>query len=336
MLRVLKSEILTEDRLKDLANAKDLGEVISSLRDSPYSSLSEAKSLDDALRETFKIYIKRVRKISRLAPKEINELVLAFIREEVLRDSISLLVASTYGNVVNIRRLMSYIIEDSPLKLIEQDPESLKNPQRLADLLSTERWLKPYIEMALDLIQKNKGVAISNFITSSSIIDLYSRSLMNSKLSRKELEEVKDSLCPRLRLVSISSVLEASVMEVPPKTLQDTKPKHDLCNTWQRFLMVYEREQEFEALVNNIKRELSYFNLEGSKFNEILENARISALRKLRDLASNSYTGYPLSARLVIAALNLIRLEYESLKIVLSAISLGLRPEEYLPGLVSL
>jgi vacuolar-type H+-ATPase subunit C/Vma6 len=306
-----------------------------SLRDTPYSLAAESKDLKEVLQNLFQVYINRVRRISKFVPEDVKNLSLAFIREEIIKDVMSLLASAILGGKLEPKELLTYNVEESPLKVVEQDPDSLRNPQRLAELLMSKKWLRPYVSKALDLATKSNDIVIFNPLSASFVIDLYSKSVMEAELNRKELNDITKMLCLRLRTSAIAAVLEASKLNIPPKVLYDVSPRVDICNIWNKLANIYEREQEFEALINNLKREFPSETFEGEDFNTIIGNMKLSALRRLRDIALGLYAGYPLSASLVVAALSLARLEYDSLKIVISGISLGLSAEEYVGGIIS-
>ncbi len=329
MLRVLKSELLTEEKLKDIMEISVLEEALNSLRETPYASVAEAHDLDEALRIAFSVYAERIRKIAKFSPKELKNYVLAFIREDMLRDIMSVIAASILKSPIEPKSLVTYVLEDSPLRLIEQDPESLKNPQRLTEILSSDTWLRPYLEKVLEVVQKGKDIKALNFLSSSFVIDIYSDIMRTTKLNINEINEAKKVLCPKLYITSLSAVLEASISNISPKTLREVSPRSDICKAWTKVVSIYEREQEFEALTNSLKRELRDIAIEGETFNIILINARLNALKKVKKESLASYTGYPFSIKLLTGALTLLRLEYDTLKVILSAIDLGLKPEEY-------
>ncbi len=326
---MLKVELLTEEKIKDLMEASSLDEALGSLRETSYATVADAHNLDEALKVLFLTYAQRVRKIAKFSPKVLESLVLAFIREDMLKDVMSVIGTSLLGGSVEPKSLITYNIEESPLRAIEQDPESVKNYQRLIELLSSRNWLKPYLNKILEIVQKGRDIKSLNLLSSSLTIELYSDALEKNIRNMRDLEEAKKILCPRFYIISLGAVLESSILNNPPKTLSEVSPLRDSCKAWSKVLKIYEREQEFEALVNSLKRELENVSIEGETFDEVLVNARISVLKKIKKEALVSYSGYPFSLKLLLGALNLLRLEYEIIKMILSAISLGLKPEEY-------
>jgi len=333
---VLRVELLTEEKIKDLMESPSLDDALGSLRETPYAAVADAHNLDEALKALFNIYAQRVKKIAKFSPKDLESLVLAFIREDMLKDVMSVIGTSLLGGSVDPKGLVTYNIEGSPLRVIEQDPESLKNYQRLIELLSLKSWLKPYLNKTLEIVQKGRDIKSLNLLSSSLVIELYSDALEKNLRSMRDLEEAKKILCPRFYIISLSAVLESSILNIVPKMLSEVSPLRDSCKAWFKVLKIYEREQEFEALVNSLKREIESIPIEGETFDEVLVNARIGVLKKIKREALTSYLGYPFSLKLLLGALNFLRLEYDIIKIILSAISFGLRSEEYEERIIAL
>ena len=331
-LRVLYSKLVPEDRLREASSTASLSDALQELRDTPYGAAAEAPRLGEALKSIFSVYASRVEAIARNSPPQAREAAEAFIREEMLRDSMAVLAALLGGTYLDIRSLVTYVVEDSPLRVLAQDPEALSSPQRMVEALARFKWLEPMLSRALELSQQARDPRAVDIYTSAAAVELYSRALepMEGYGRRASLA----ILCPRLEYIAAAAAVEASLQGIPPRILAAASPELDACDSWRGMASAYEREQTPEALLAYLRQARPELGFEGKTPREALRNASRVSRERVRAAALRAFKGYPLHGGMVVATLSLARLEYEAVKALVAATALRLHPDEYYRELV--
>ncbi len=328
--RSIKSRLLRPDVIREATLAKDLGEALIILRESIYPGLGEAKTLTQALTSIWSGYFKTIRYMAKVAPREALNIVLAFEREEDLRDLITVTYRSVSGRPAE-ERLPSTFYEGTLTYNVMRDPELLTSPQRILEF-TEGTWAYKYIDVALKVLKEFKGGVAKLWVTPFLTVKLYNDSMEG--LSSAKKAGLKKLLCPYLEYKLLSSLIMAKQQDIPSKLLDMVMEKTSICNvTMNDLKSSYEREGDPVSLAGELRGLLRNVRVEGKSVKEILFNSMRSSRQNLRVRALSLMSGYPFNPAFIAASLVLLKLEVEMLSFIVASKEYKVKPVDVIEWL---
>ncbi len=321
--RIVLSRLLTVDRLKEVMQSRSIEEVAAALRDSLYPGAGEARRIEDLEEAVWRGYFGVLDEINRLAPEEAWRPLRFFVEVEELKDVLVIAQAVARGGRPP-ERLPSYHAPESRslalAKAIEENPGS-----KLQDVAPDPEIAR----LAEEAIAFEKQIGVPG-----GLLLYYARAVRSA--AEKALESMSATerrlftrvVCPRIRYILVSTMLEAKAAGVEARHLDAILGGPRLCGLdWSSIRGVYEREEDYYGLAGAL-REYTGWKLEGDTLGRILESAKSQYRREAREASEAAIASYPMQPGFLAGVVELVRLEAEDVVLLSSAVHLSLKPEE--------
>ncbi|MEB3773563.1 MAG: V-type ATPase subunit [Desulfurococcales archaeon] len=322
-IRVMKSQLLTQDRYREMMASSELKDALSQLRDSLYSEAADAANLEVAIRILETLYFKYLDKLARESPEEVLRVINAFRMDYELRDVLSAMQRVAIGSP-GFMEYPTYYIDGSILKMLSQDPEAQTSVTRFLDAIQGT-WAYTYADMAVQLYNETKNPQLISWIHLPASIELYS----------SVLEELRDPalqgiLCPLIEYKISASLIQAKLSEIESRIITRLISRVKSCGVDASLLrQMYEREATPQDLASSLREALKYVRPEGEDLGAILHSARMSLKAALKRGVERAFQGYPFSPAIAAAGAVMLRFEVENIIAILSSIELKLKVDEY-------
>ncbi|MCX8195500.1 MAG: V-type ATPase subunit [Acidilobaceae archaeon] len=325
--RAIKARLLRPEVIREAALAADFGEALSSLRDSIYSGLGEARGLAQAYSSVWSSYFRQLKRLAQASPAPASELLMALQREEELRDVMILLQSVLLEKRPDVK-LPSLFAEGSIVRALLEDPEALLSPQKFSEAVSGS-FAAPYVGKAIKAFKELKGGPVALWATPLATLSLYSNSLLTLGGDREDAERI---ICLLLEEKALSSLLLAKSLNVPQRFLEEFMD-WELCGlAGEELLELYAAEAEALGIAAELRGRLSV-RAEGKSVQEVLSSARRSARSLVRARALATMAGYPFRVSFLLSPLLLLRLEAEDVLLLLASKEYKIPPDYVLPQL---
>jgi len=329
-LRVLKSRLVREDRVREVIAQPSLEEAVALLKDSVFSEAFQYEDPEHIHAGTVRMFYREAGRLDRYTPPGARDLLAAFLRDIEARDLFTAAAMIEAGKT-EIIGLPTARIPGTLLDRVRQEPEALTGLTRLAESLR-RTWAYPYMALAVRLVQEY-GPGVLGWMPLAVSAREYSRalSLLEPRMGRRLASQV---LCPVVAWRLAAALVNAKRAGVQTRLLDQLFQGVEACGfSWKKARQVYEREPGVDGFMSGIREVLPTVRLDPSRDPvEALEEARAAARQAAREEAFSVFRGYPFHAGTLAAGLMLLLIEAEDLVTILTGIHLGLKPEEYLPS----
>jgi len=329
-LRVLKSRLVREDRVREVIAQPSLEDAVALLKDSVFQEAFQYEDPEHINAGVVRVYYREAGRLARYTPAGARPLLEAFLRDIEARDLFTAAAMIAAGKT-EIIGLPTARIPGTLLDRVRQEPEALTGLSRLAESLR-RTWAYPYMQLAARLAGEY-GSSVLSWMPLAVAAREYSRALalLEPRMGRRLAQEV---LCPVVAWRIAAALVNAKRQGVPARLLDALLADAQACGfNWRRARQVYEREPGVDGLMAGLREVLPGVRLDPSKPPvEALEEARAAARSSAKEAGLRVFQGYPFHAGTLAAGLMLLLLEAEDLVTVLTGIRLGLKPEEYLPS----
>ena len=325
--RVAVTRVPPIERIRDAMTAPDFKEALAALRDA-VPGLSEAKSPEDVGRALYSWLGGLAWHLARLAPRGASMALLAFALDDIALDMLAAMEAAERGSRPG--SLPTSAIEWGPTAALARDPEMLSSPERILEASSKYKPLRRALEWALNTARQAREPRVYTLAHPAVSYAIYTSSLEAvDDYSRKWILGI---VCPMLRHRAARAASQAVLQGFEPRVAAAAIPawwdRH--CHIpWRALRELAEREVEEEQVLAGLRQLLPDIGLEGRSLAEALEASHRAVRARVRLAALQALESYPLHLGLAAAALALARLAAESVRGVLQASALRLRPDEY-------
>ncbi len=327
--RTLRARILQEERIREVIAQPGLEEALNLLRDTMYSEALQYKRPDLIQAALIRNYATVIDRLAKATPRQAVPLIEAFRRDLEARDLAAIASSVARGTPVDPHDYPMAGVEGSLIHRLVRDQEALGSMQRLVEALRGS-WAEEYSQLMLRLSQEGLGLEWLGLAISARE---YSKalSLLDPRMGRKTASRI---LCPLIKWRITASLIQAKREGIPARHLDHVYADVPDCKVkWRKVRLVYEREPGIEGLVASLREVIPGIQLESSKdIQEALAQARAEARKKAKEEALKAFQGYPFHSGLVAATLTLLLIDLEDLSTILTGLSLGLSPEEYIPS----
>ena len=329
-LRMLKSRLVKEDRIREVIAQPSIEEAAPLLKDSIYQEALQYRDPEQIQATIVRVFYREAARLQRYAPPGAFRLIEAFRRDLESRDLFTAAAMIEAGRS-EIISLPTARVPGTLLDKIRQEPEALTSISRLAESLR-KTWAYPYLSLAQRLMQEH-GASILSWMPLAVSAREYGEALdlLDPRLGKKSAAQV---LCPVLEWRLAAAMINAKRLALPTRILDQILADISACRfRWRTARQVYEREPGVDGLMASLREVLPRVKLDPSRDPvEALEEARVAARSRAKQAALSVFHGYPFHAGLLAAGLMLLLLEAEDLSTILTGIGLGLKPEEYVPS----
>ena len=318
--------LLKPEVLREVVEAGSFHEALATLPETIYPGLRDAKSPSDAERAIWAGLLEAYSKAARLSPPHVRPAILLPAALEELKDLLILMDAAQRGAAEAVaRRIPTAAVGWSETSKLSREPEALQSPQRLVESISSPA-LRARASSALQLSQRWRASPLLYYAAGA----LEAASEAISSVPPRERRLYISVVCPRLRYIVVSGLLQAKDQGVDPRMLGEAFGAKTACGlSWRLLRGSYEREPDPQGLAQSLQHLIPGWRAEGS-IPSILEAARRAVRASLWSRASAAIAGYPFQAGFIAGGMELVRLQSEDLMMVLSAVHLGLKPDDYL------
>ncbi len=321
--RIVLSRLLTVDRLKEVMQSRSVEEVAAALRDSLYPGAGEARRIEDLEEAVWRGYFGVLEGIRRLAPEEAWRPLRFFVDVEEFKDVLVIAQAVSRGGSPPGRLPSYYAPESRSLALaraLEENPGS-----KLQDV-APDPEIGRILEEAL-AFEKQIGIPGGLLLYYAKAVRVAAEKALDS-VGAAEKRLFSRVVCPRIRYILVSTILEAKAAGVEARHLDAVMGGPRLCGLeWGSVRGVYEREEDFYGLAGAL-REYTGWKLEGDTLGRILESAKSQYRREARAASEAAVASYPMQPGFLAGVIELVRLEAEDVVLLSSAVHLSLKPEE--------
>ncbi|MCE4625971.1 MAG: V-type ATPase subunit [Desulfurococcales archaeon] len=324
-LRTLKASLLTHEQLRELSLSPSLDDASALLRDTPYSEVSSATMPSTIQTIALKAYFGRAQRILKVLPEGDQQLVLAFLREDEIKDLLAIMRSIYTGT--HLPLLPTASIEGTLTGRIRKDPEALVSMQRLLEALDRS-WFKSYARQINRIAQEMKTAEVFTWYSAPASLQEYTNAI--AALPRRKRREAEALLCPVLEYKIASTMVNGKALRIPLRIMDRIMRDLNVCGaTWDDLRQVYEREPGPQEVLSSLRELLPRLRLEAKQGFEVeLEAARRRAWREAYRRANAAYSGYPFTPTLVLAAMILAKAEYMDVTTILTGVLLKMKPDE--------
>lgn len=326
-LRMARAQLLTPDKIRDMTSTIQFKEVVGYLRDTLFEKVADADNPDQAYRMLYTVYYSFLEGVARASPDEAKAIVDAFRRDDELRDVLAIAQAVQEGLQPSIVEMPTYHVEDSIVRRLARDQESLTSPLRLLEALEGT-WAREPVEAAFQLQQETGQPWIITWYHLPYSLRLFSEAMAGvPSIWRGLLEQV---ICPLVEYRVASAVLQAKAAGLEARLLDRLLSGVRLCGLdVQAIRQAYEREPSVADLAVVLRDQFPSIRLEGKRLGEILKTARRSSRVAVRRAASHVFSSYPFQPAVVAAGVMLVRDDVDNVKSVVFSLKMKLKPDEY-------
>ncbi len=322
--RILKSALLTPDKIKEMIATPDFKDAVSQLRDSLYTQASEAPTIEEATRQLEAAFIRILEKLEKASPPAGVEIVAAFRRDYELRDILTALQRVIVGSP-GLQELPSYHVEGSLLRRLTQDPEALASHTRFIEALEGT-WAHRYLALADKIYRETRNPMLVSWAHLYGSLDMYTAQLDE----HSQAGVLHRIICTIVEQRVAQSLIQAKAGSVDSKLVEQLITPAKRCGLdIAQLKQAYDREAVAEDLAASIRDTFRYVKLEGGDIGEILSSIRRTGRMALKAAIRAAYESYPFTPAIVAAAAAMIRIEVEDVNAILTSITMKLKPDEY-------
>jgi len=329
--RVAKTLIPALERIRDAASAADLQEALTVLREY-VPGLSEARRPGEVEEALYSWLGSLALHLSKLAPEGAGDALLAFALDDVALDMLAILEAVESGS--RPPRPATASIEWAPTALIARDPEAASSVDRVLDVAKPFKPLHRALSWAVEAARAAREPRVYTLAHPAVSYIIYTQPL--GGLDADSARWVSRIVCPMLRHRAARAAAQAVLQGLEPRVVAAAIPpiRDPYCRIpWGGLRELAEREVEEDQLLAGLRQLLPDQGLEGRSIVEALEASYRRAREAVRAAALQAFESYPLHLGLAVAALALARLSLESMRAILTAKALRLKPEQYIEAL---
>ena len=325
--RVAKSLVPPLDRIRDAMLAPDFKEALTALRD-VVPGLADARGPSDVGAALYSWLGSMARHLARLAPEGQGEALLAFALDDVALDMILAMEAAERGS--RPPSLPTSVIDWAPTALLARDPELMSSPERIVEAAARFKALSRALRWALESARQVRDARLYTLAHAAVAFRLYTSPL--GRLDPYSLSYYKQVVCPMLRHRAARTVAQALLQGVEPRVAAAALPawRDPYCRIpWRALREVVEREAEEEQVLASLRQLMPDLGLEGRSLREAVEHSYRATRARVRTAVFRAFASYPLHLGLAVAALAAARMAVESVRGVLVAAALRLKPDQY-------
>ena len=325
-LRILRAGLLGE-RVRELGPGP--AEALAALRDTIYAPASEAKDAASFERALARVYYSLVDEVASMSPDEARPVVEALPRVRELEDLMT--VARSLAEVGRPPEWVPSVEwPRSALRRVLEELEASPTLSRLFEAASQSPALRPHAAGASEAFGELKTPAAFtwySFVGAASIVR--SAVASASGIDRDQVEKV---LCPVLEGYAAQGLVEAWALRANPRAVTRALEGPEVCGIrWPSLASAYERGfgGELAPFVQEVAELFRYVRLEGRTPQEVMASARRSWVNSARRAADAAFSGYPFTPALAAAAIVLLTIDVDSVRLSVGSLLMGLRPEEF-------
>lgn len=325
--RVAKSLVPPADRIRDAMLAPDFKEALAVLRDA-VPGLAEARGPSDIGASFYSWLGSMASHLARLAPEHQREALLAFALDDVALDMLVAMEAAERGS--RPPKPPTSVIEWAPTAILARDPELMSSPERIVEAAAGFKTLSRALRWALDSARQARDPRVYTLSHAAVAFKLYTEPL--GQLDPYSLDSHKQVVCPMLRHRAARVAAQAVLQGLEPRVAAAAIPAWGdvYCRIpWRPLRELVEREVEEEQVLASLRQLMPDLGLEGRTLREAIENSHKAVRARVRAAIFRAFVSYPLQLGLAIAALAAVRMAVESIRGVLVAAALRLKPDEY-------
>jgi hypothetical protein len=325
--RVAKSLVPPPERLRDAMLAPDFKEALAALRD-VVPGLAEARGPSDVGAALYSWLGSMAYHLARLAPERWRGALLAFALDDVALDMLVAMEASERGSRPS--RLPTSVIEWAPTAILARDPELMASPERIVEAASGFKTLERSLRWALDSARQVRSARVYTLAHAAVSFKLYTEPLEG--LDSYSLEYYKQVVCPMLRHRAARTAAQAALQGLEPRVATAAIPawRDVYCRIpWRALRELVEREVEEEQVLAGLRQLMPDLGLEGRTLREAVEASHRATRARVGAAVFRAFASYPLHLGLAAAALAAARMAVESVRGILVASALRLRPDQY-------
>ncbi|MGC9071440.1 MAG: V-type ATPase subunit [Acidilobus sp.] len=323
-LRALKAGLLGP-RVRDLA--PPLAEALASLRESAYSSISDAKDIRTLERKIAQLFFSAVDELDRLSPDEAKPLVSSFALMREVEDIFTVARALAEGSSLP-KWLPSVEWSSSEIGNVIAELEASPSITRLPDTVKGSQ-LRRLLTEAMQAFSEVKSPEVFTWYSLSAQASTLLRAL--DSIGGQDRVETEKVICPLIEERVGLAAVEAWVLSVNPRTFARVLPERTICGlSWAALSSAYERNlgADVISLAMDVSGILRYVKAEGKGPRDIMASIRRTARVTAVRAANAQYEGYPYTPALLAAALVLLSVDLDNLRSALLGIGLGLTQQE--------
>ncbi|MEB3844164.1 MAG: V-type ATPase subunit [Desulfurococcales archaeon] len=326
--RSIKAQLVQPSLLREILAAESYEEARALLRETPYGErLREEASIEAVQEAAVGVLLSRIYRLARYAPSDSRRLLLAFAREEEIRDALIILRAAS-EKAGRIPRVPSASHPESIVSRLAREAETAEGVQRLLEALEGS-WLKQAARTAHTIAgEARTGEAYTWYATAAGLLE-YIEAI--NTLPQQDRPGVEKILCPIITYKITASLVNAKTLDIPLRALDRIMEKIKTCKfNWKTFKPIYEREVDPESLLATLRDLFPKLKIETKlSRQDALTQARKTALQQARHQAETAYASYPFKPTLTAATGTLIKTEANDIQAALTAKILKLKPEQY-------
>jgi hypothetical protein len=325
--RVAKTLVPPPERLRDAGAAADFREALSAFRDY-VPGLADARSPQEASRALYTWLAGLALHLSKQAPPQAREAILAFALDDVALDMLMAMEALESGS--KPPSLPTAAAAWTPTARLEREPELASSPERMLEAARRFRALHEALTWALQAARQARSPRVYTLAHPAVSFMLYTLPL--ERLDPASRAWISRIVCPILAHRAARAAAQQVLQGVDPRAAAQAIPRirDPYCRIpWRALREAVEREAFEEQVLATLRQLLPTIGVEGRSLHEALEASLASVRRQVREAALAALTSDPFHAGVAAASLALARLALEEVRGVLTAKALRLQPDEY-------